>query len=331
MSVAAPMTEPAPHEFYNRGLASYEARRFEEAVLWYRRGLAQSPADGRLLNNLGRTLNRLGRFEEAEDLLRRAIALDAEKRPMREFNLAINLLSRGRWKEAWPLYEARLAVQNVMPAMPYACWDGKPKANRVLLLRAEQGLGDAILFARFASVMGTAMRVVLQVPPRLVPLLSTLRNVRRVFGTDQIIRSDVDDIVWAPLLSMPLHLGLPPDAVPASKAYLSAEQARIARWRGWLPEGGLRVGIAWQGSPDGEVDWDRSVALAQFQALAEIEGVTLVSLQKGFGSEQIAQVPFGARIVRPPDDLDADSAFLDSAALMIWMLRPSSMPRFFAL
>jgi hypothetical protein len=60
------------------------------------------------------------------------------------------------------------------------------------------------------------------------------------------------------------------------------------------------------------------VPLSAFAPLAEIPGVRLISLQKGQPLEQIARVPFGAKIERPGDGFDAGAdAFLDTAALMM--------------
>jgi hypothetical protein len=83
---------------------------------------------------------------------------------------------------------------------------------------------------------------------------------------------------------------------------------------------GLRVGIAWQGNPQVErLVWarGRSIPLAALAPLAELPGVSLVSLQKGPGSEQLRDVPFCDRVLDLGDDLDrGPDAFLDTAALM---------------
>src|SRR6185312_17150176 len=51
--------------------------------------------------------------------------------------------------------------------------------------------------------------------------------------------------------------------------------------------------------------------------LAEIPGVSLVSLQKGPGAEQLHEAPFRDRILDLGEDLDrGPDAFLDTAAVM---------------
>jgi hypothetical protein len=82
----------------------------------------------------------------------------------------------------------------------------------------------------------------------------------------------------------------------------------------------VRVGLAWQGNPKVEkLIWarGRSLPLAALEPLAQLPGVSLLSLQKGPGCEQLAQVPFADRIVDLGTDLDPGAdAFLDTAAVM---------------
>jgi len=76
--------------------------------------------------------------------------------------------------------------------------------------------------------------------------------------------------------------------------------------------------MAWQGNPHVALDIGRSVPLAEFAPLAEMPGVRLIALQKGFGSEQIGTCGFGDRILVPGPDFDeGPDAFLDTAALMM--------------
>ena len=60
----------------------------------------------------------------------------------------------------------------------------------------------------------------------------------------------------------------------------------------------------------------RSPPLAAFERLARATGGTLVSLQKGPGVEQIAAVASRFNVVDLAADLDADGAFLDTAAVV---------------
>jgi hypothetical protein len=81
---------------------------------------------------------------------------------------------------------------------------------------------------------------------------------------------------------------------------------------------GYKIGIAWQGNPTFSGDLRRSVPLRNFSALAAVPGVTLVSLQKGAGVEQL-------QTLDPPFEIhqlsgewsEAARSFEQTAAIMM--------------
>jgi Tfp pilus assembly protein PilF len=307
----------AADDFYNFGLCCNELGYYTESIDHYRRSLQLNPDSAPTHNNIGKSMNRIGLLAEAEAHLRKALELEPG-RATSELNLATNLLLRGNWQAGWKYYEARLRVFSVIPEMPYPRWDGTPRRSRVLLLRTEQGMGDAIQFARFAVLLGRAgVPTIIQAQPRLVALLRTLSNVRTVIGHHQKIETKVP-IEWAPLMSVPYLTGLVPKRVPSADHYLTAEPDRVAHWKNWLPDGAFTIGIAWQGNPQGDIDRGRSFPLAALAPIAALPGVRLISLQKDAGADQIAGVPFRERLLIPGADFDrGDDAFLDTAALMM--------------
>jgi len=123
------------------------------------------------------------------------------------------------------------------------------------------------------------------------------------------------------LLSLPLALGTDLTTIPGEVPYLTADPERVARWRARIQSlPGLRVGVAWQGNLEVEqLMWarGRSMPLAELAPLARIPGVSLISLQKGPGAEQLAQVDFSDRLLNLGPELDqGPDAFVDTAALM---------------
>jgi ADP-heptose:LPS heptosyltransferase len=95
------------------------------------------------------------------------------------------------------------------------------------------------------------------------------------------------------------------ETIPAPIPYLTAEPARVDRWRTRLAAWpGFKVGIAWQGNPKHTRDRDRSFPLVHFETLAAIETVRLVSLQKGYGVEQIRELRGRFPLIELGDELD---------------------------
>ena len=118
-------------------------------------------------------------------------------------------------------------------------------------------------------------------------------------------------------MSLPHRLGTDLMSIPNSVPYLRAEDALIARWRERIGEHGFKIGIAWQGNPQGTIDQGRSIPLAEYFALARFPGVRLISLQKHHGLDQLAALPEDVTIETLGEDFDnGPDAFIDTAAVM---------------
>ena len=77
------------------------------------------------------------------------------------------------------------------------------------------------------------------------------------------------------------------------------------------------MGINWQGNPGYAGDYHRSIPLKFFEPFGKLPGVTLVSLQKNHGLEQLAGITGKFNVVELGSKLDVDSGpFLDTAAVM---------------
>ena len=105
--------------------------------------------------------------------------------------------------------------------------------------------------------------------------------------------------------------------IPATVPYLSTTQERIALWKQRLGPGGFKVGINWQGRAGAKIDAGRSFALKHFERLAGMQGVRLISLQKGDGVDQLLHLPAAMAVELLGDGFDAGpNAFADSAAVI---------------
>ena len=305
----------------NRAVALAAIGRLSEALESFIRSAVLSGMSAENHTNIGIVLKSLGRHREAAASFGRALTYKPDD-PSARFALAFLYLALGEFGLGWPLYEARFDVPALAnPPRHFAAprWKGEPLAGRRLLVHAEQGLGDVIQFCRYLPLLvAPGVSVVFEVMPSLKALLRTLPPAIRLIGRGEPL-PPVD--YYCPLLSLPLAFNTRLDTIPAQVPYLTAEAERVASWMqrlGALP--GLRVGIAWQGNPAVErLIWarGRSIPLAALEPLAQLPGVSLVSLQKGPGLEQLRNVPFAERIIDLSADLDrGPDAFLDTAAVM---------------
>ncbi len=299
-----------PDLYNNMGLSLRQAGRLEEAVVALRQAVKRAPRDPQAQGNLAGVLKELGHLREAEDCYRQALRQHPGDAVL-HLNLALVLLLGGKLDEGWREYEWRFqAGAAQVPPSTQPRWDGGELAGRTLLIRAEQGMGDTIQFCRYVRLATARGRVILEVQRGLVRLMQSLASEAIVVTVgDALPAFDV----WCPLLSLPFLLGMQAPSPP----YLAADAERVARWRSRIGTHGRKIGIAWQGNPSSAAERGRSIPLQEFQPLAQIEGVRLISLQKHHGLEQLAALPSGLLIETLSVDFDSGSdAFVDTAAVM---------------
>ena len=115
-------------------------------------------------------------------------------------------------------------------------------------------------------------------------------------------------------MSLPYLLKI--EAINDFGPYLRADNNLVARWGEYLSERNKpRIGINWQGNPSYESDHQRSIPLSFLQPLFLERKYEFLSLQQGFGCEQL--VDFEASLVKIDGDLDKVAAFVDTAAIIV--------------
>ncbi len=258
---------------------------------------------------LGLSLKNLGDQAGAEASLREAVRLRPDYVDAHHA-LAAQLLGTGQLEEGWREYEWRwrlgIATQRGF-AQPL--WQGEPLGDRVLLLHAEQGMGDTLQFCRFIPQLAGRGRIILEVQPPLCNLLTGLPGVAQVVATGEKLPGfDLQ----CPLLSLPRILGTTLATIPAAVPYLRVEKAQTTRWQRrmvMLPS--PRVGLVWAGNPNYVADTKRSMPPDRLAPLAELGAVTFVSLQKP--ATAAADLPPGLTLFDWTDEL---LHFADTAALI---------------
>jgi tetratricopeptide (TPR) repeat protein len=329
------------------GIACHDQDRLDQAVAAYRRALQIRPNFPVALNNLGNTLRSQRKLREAIASFDRAIQLkphyvnayknkgtalvweghldqavtcyhralqyapdDAETHK----NLGVISLLQGQFEQGWPEYEWRWKTdETALPPYAEPLWDGSSLDGKTILLAAEQGLGDAVHFIRYGSVLKNQFdcRVIAACPKPLLPLLNTCPGIDAWIARGE---TPPQFDVYAPMLSVPGILGDNLESLPAEIPYLHADPALVATWKETLSTyTGYKIGIAWQGNAKHQADRMRSVPLAEFLPLGCLRGARFFSLQKGDGAEQLESLGFGLDVISLGDDLDeAAGAFMQS-------------------
>jgi hypothetical protein len=188
----------------------------------------------------------------------------------------------------------------------------------VLLLHAEQGLGDTLQFIRYAPLVAArGIRTIIEVPQPLVRLVRAMAvpDARVVESGTPLPPADLR----CPLLNLPLLFDTRLETIPAAIPYLTPDAAAVAHWRARLAgEARFKVGLVWAGSRRTDVaaaliDGRRSMRLDQMAPLAACAGVRFYNLQKGEPAGQLAAPPPGLDLIDPMDEM---VDFADTAALI---------------
>jgi tetratricopeptide (TPR) repeat protein len=305
--------QPEEPEFHNNlGLALVALDRESEAIAHYRAALALKPEHAVAWNNLGLAHQLHNDVGAAIDAFRQALALQPDFAQAR-WNLALALLLDGQFAEGWREYEVRLALPELggsQPPLPGVRWDGREPAGKTLLLATEQGLGDAVQFARYAQLLERAgARCILRCPEALAPLLTTIPGVAEVSVDGAPLPNYA---AYLPLLSLPRVLGTTPTTIPASVPYLAVAAAGRAAARTVLEQPGSvrRIGLCWAGNPGHRNDRKRSLPLAALAPLLALPGSSWFSLQAGDAAAQLATTPGAQRVIPLPEG----TALVDTAA-----------------
>lgn len=191
---------------------------------------------------------------EPTELVYREILSREPGNPDARWGLAWLLLARGAYQEAWPLYEARTEVPSTSirrPSFSFPEWQGGPISS--ILLYPEQGLGDQIMFARYAlELKERDVKVTMITPPSLERLFRGM-GVDAIAGAQGLAVPRRD--AWAMVGSLPRWLG-----APGYANYLQGS----ARGEG--------IGVVTRGAPSHPKDAQRSLPEAYAAELLWLPG-----------------------------------------------------------
>lgn len=348
--------KPQPDTHWRLGVALFGQKKFAEALPYFRDHASRKPGF-RVEMNIGICCSRLQQYEEAVVHFRRAVRLDPKQRQGHE-NLIVTLalaaqydaiddalgnarahfpdddeigylaadhaLRARRHAEGFAGYRARFGARHAgiyARQLPFPPWQGEHFAG-TLLVWAEQGLGDELLFAsQLPDLRQRHADVVLECDARLLPLFA-----RSFPGVRLLDRKRDDVLTWQPEHAdcrqcaagdLGKILRNRVEDFPAAAGWLKADPARAAalraKYRQLFP-GERLVGLSWF-SKQGGLGATKSLPLLELAPLLQTPGLRFINLQYGDHAEEIARcrAELGVEIHSDPDidnwqDLDGFAA-----------------------
>jgi len=234
-----------------------------------------------------------------------------------DFNLACIRLLQGNLLLGFEGFESRKKQSNPVGYRSYGVteWSGSESLDgKTILIHEEQGIGDTIQFMRYLPLLSDlGAEIIFAVEPKLRRLLSG-SPFKFTFVDPELPTVSFD--YHCALMSLPHAFKTTLNTIPSDVPYLFPESARLEHWHGKLGKKDFKIGICWQGSRS-KIDQGRSIPLSEFYRLARLKNVSLLSLQKGYGEEQLRDTPPDINILNLGDEYDSEQdAFIDAAAVI---------------
>ncbi len=301
----------------NLGSVWMAQNRLEKATRQFRELCAAHPADERarllLITGLARSGDRPGTFREIAKILQQAptsflvhksvmgplyslgcwdeyrAEIERYRRvepglPYLNYEQSFVELLSGDLRQGWEHFESRLSVsEDLRPHKTFEepAWQGEAFEGRTLLLWAEQGIGDTLMFLRYLPmVKALGGRVLLAAQGSVLNVAGTCP------GLDGLVLEGTPPPPFdlqASIMSMPwifrTELATIPDTVPYVR--VPKEVPHREGLRDLLASAGerTRIGLVWGGNPAHARDSERSIPAPALAPLAALPDVAWFSFQ----------------------------------------------------
>lgn len=297
--------------------------RLDEALALYQ-GLDQRlPNNPSILYNIAFTYKKLGHLDKALPFYNKTLELNPNHSEAL-FSRGLAYLVIGDFEKGWHGYEWRYnrPSQGSLRNYDQPRWDGSDLQGKTILIHAEQGLGDTFQFIRYAKLVKEKNGIVIVAVQQ--PLVTIIKRCKYI---DHVI--SLNDMpphfdVHAPIMSLPYILKTTLETIPNEHPYLYADETLTAHWKNQLADDkNFKIGICWQGNDKYATPLlratvaQKSVHPQEFAPLSKIPGVTLYSLQKTTGTDQLNNIDDDIKIITFDGDFDqTNGRFMDTASVM---------------
>jgi len=302
---------------FNLGCCYLSLGKIDKAINAFEHILSINPHIIAALYNKAYTYKTAGDIDIAINLYQHIISIDNNYEPA-QLALGFAYLTKGDFENGWKQHERYLKKSGKNGDRLRYCLQTNAVAGKIILLRPEGGLGDSLQFIRYAErlhSMGATVMVNVQKP--LIKLFSLCPYISKLISANENVPPCHAD---ATLMSLPAIFNDSETTFPHSIPYLYADQDLIEKWKSILShDHNFKIGICWQADVRNDVSRlpiaRRGCPLKYFAPLQNISNITLYSLQKYDGVEEI--ITMSDFPLHCFENLDEESGpFMDTAALI---------------
>ena len=306
---------------YHKGLVNFFSKKLNNAIKSFEICINLNENFLYSYLNLGHIYLRTKKFDKALENYKKVLTLEPKHNPSK-FNLSWCYFALSDYDNAFKYYEFRKEKTNprnklkeVKDKFASKEWSGEDLNTKTILIIAEQGIGDNIQFFRYLFWLKEKYKtkILFYVDKKLLHLFKN-SNFEIVSNLENINKIDY----YQHLLSLPGKFYEEKNSFQKIIPYIKINSNNYLKWKNILNNFKKPiVALNWQGDPNFLFDDIRSIKLSLFKDIIKIKKYSFISLQKGYGSEQIKLNSFTDLIFDFSNKIDLkDNAFEDTISIL---------------
>ena len=310
--------------------------KYDEAIANHRKAIEIDPKSEEVYCNLGNTFAEMKIFKEAINNYHKAILINPNYNEAL-FNESLAKLTLGEFEEGWKKYEFRFDRKsnyhqdiNVINSMRYPdskVWKGE-YLDGTLLIWAEQGIGDHILFSSMLTDLSkSAKYIIIEIDNRLVNLLKryfdklNFSNIK-IKSTDKKLPDGFDKHIAIGSLGQYLRKSKESFKNTPKKFLVTSNSIENKLKKNFFKSKKFKVGISWKTL--NKKQQNRNIDLIQMTSILSNPNCEFFNLQFGNSYNDIKEIFSKKKIkiqtiseVDNFNDIDSFAALINCLDLII--------------